>query len=415
MDSTDSAQQIKPQAPQQQAVALIIPVLASISIVHLLNDVMQAVIPAMFPMLQQTLHLSYGQLGMIAFANNITASIMQPFIGWYTDKKPQPFLLLAGMGSTLVGMALLAVSGTLGLIVVAVMLVGLGSAVFHPEGSRIVSLSSGGKPGLAQSVFQVGGNAGQSLAPLMTIIVFAPLGQFGAMWFVGVAAVALCILYFLAHWYKEHVPMLKRRAASAASIQRTPEQQRRIRTAVVLIVFLSFARSWFIAGIGNFYALFQMKTFGTSLAVAQSHTFVFLLAGAVGTLFGGPLADRFGKKNILIFSILGCAPFALFVPFVGNALSYVLLALSGFAILTGFSVALIYALDLLPGKTGTVSGLMFGLAFGMGALGAVALGNFADAVGIRTMMIVCCALPFIGLLSFLLPDDTTIRQWNKVA
>lgn len=398
--------------PARTSFSPIFPVLFGISLVHLLNDIMQAVIPALFPILQQNHHLTYAQLGLISFANNMTASLMQPLIGWYTDKNPLPFLLLVGMACSLCGMICLAFATTFPLIILAVMFVGLGSAVFHPEGSRIVILSAGNKPGLGQSLFQVGGNAGQSLAPLLSLLVFAPFGQFGAVWFVPVAMLAFVILQRVSRWYRVKIPQLQKRVQSAARIVRTPEQQKKIRLAILLIVFLSFARSWFIAGIGNFYALFQMKVYGASFASAQTFTFVFLVCGALGTLFGGAFAERFGKKNVLIFSILGCAPFAMILPFVNGVVAYGCLMGAGFAVLTGFSVALIYAMDLMPGKTGTVSGLMFGLAFGLGALGAAVLGKLADIWGIYTMMIICCSLPLLGLVSPLLPDDSLIRRWN---
>mgnify|MGYP000119546075 CR=1 FL=1 len=404
-----------PQAASTLTSSIVVPILAGISTVHLLNDVMQAVVPATFPIIQKSLHLNYTQLGLIAFANSMTASVMQPLVGWYTDRKPQPYLLLVGMAFTLVGMGLLAVSVAFGMIILAVMLVGLGSAVFHPEASRIVLLASGTRQGWGQSLFQVGGNIGTSFAPLMTILIFVPMGQFGAVWFTGVAAVAIMVLYKIAVWYKAHIPSLRRRTA-AARVRRTGAQVRIIRFATVLVFFLAFLRAWFVAGIGNFYSLFQIQHFGTPLPIAQAHTFVFLFAGAIGTLFGGAFADRFGKKNALAFSTLGCAPFAAFLPFTSAAensiISYILVAGSGFAILTGFTVALIYMFDLLPGRTGMVSGLMFGLAFGLAAIGSIALGRIADWLGIHTMMIFCCALPALGIATYFLPDDARIRAWN---
>ena len=410
-----SSPQPTPQAASVLSSSIVVPVLAGISAVHLLNDVMQAVVPATFPIIQKSLHLNYTQLGLIAFANSMTASVMQPLVGWYTDRKPQPYLLLVGMTFTLVGMGLLAVSSALGMIILAVMLVGLGSAVFHPEASRIVLLASGTRQGWGQSLFQVGGNMGTSFAPLMTILIFAPMGQFGVVWFTGVAAVAIVALYRIAIWYKSHIPSLRRRTA-AARVRRTGAQVRIIRFATVLVFFLAFLRAWFVAGIGNFYSLFQIQHFGTSLPIAQAHTFVFLFAGAIGTLFGGAFADRFGKKNALAFSTLGCAPFAAFLPFTSAAengiISYILVAGSGFAILTGFTVALIYMFDLLPGRTGMVSGLMFGLAFGLAAIGSIALGRIADWLGIHTMMMFCCALPALGVATYFLPDDARIRAWN---
>ncbi len=411
-----SHQPIVSDTSSPSASLIVIPILLGISIVHLLNDIMQAVVPAMFPIVQQSLHLSYTELGFIAFANSMTASVMQPLVGWYTDRKPQPYLLLVGMSCTLAGMGLLAVSSAFGMIILAVMLVGLGSAVFHPEASRIVLLASGTRQGLGQSLFQVGGNMGTSFAPLMTVLIFAPMGQFGAVWFVGVAAVALIVLFRIASWYKAHIPTLRKRTL-AARVRRTAAQARIIRIAAVLVFFLAFLRAWFVAGMGNFYSLFQIQHFGASLGIAQAHTFVFLFAGAVGTLFGGFFADRFGKKNTLAFSTLGCAPFALFLPFTSAAqngiISYILVAGSGFAILTGFTVALIYMFDLMPGRTGMVSGLMFGLAFGLAALGSIALGWLADKIGIHSMMILCCSLPTLGIVTYFLPDDAWIRAWNS--
>ncbi|MCS6809343.1 MAG: MFS transporter [Bacteroidota bacterium] len=390
-------------------------ILTTISIVHLLNDIMQAVIPATFPILQQTMHLTYTELGLIGFANSMTASIMQPVIGWYTDTKPRPYWLPLGMVCTMVGMGLLSIVSSLAGLILAVMLVGLGSAIFHPEASRIVLLAAGEKRGLAQSVFQVGGNMGTSFAPLITLIIFVPLGQSGAIWFVGMAVIAIVMLIWVAHWYKIHLhsPNMHGRIGK---VRRTHKQARIIRFATALIIFLAFLRAWFVAGISNFYALFQIQHFGVPLSIAQAHTFTFLFSGAVGTLFGGMLADRFGKKYALVFSTLGCAPFALFLPFLNAAtsgiVSYFVIAGSGFTVLTGFTVALLYTLDLFPGRTGMVSGLMFGLAFGLGALGSLALGKLADWLSIDTMMILCCFLPFLGLTTYLLPDDTRIRAWN---
>ncbi len=393
---------------------MIVSVLAAISVVHLLNDVMQAVIPAIFPLLKQTLRLNYVELGIISFANNLTASLMQPVVGWYSDKKPMPLLLVAGMMCTMLGMALLAVSGTMAWIVVAVMLVGLGSAIFHPEGSKIVGLSSGSKRGLSQAIFQLGGNTGSALAPLMTVVIFAPLGQFGAMWFVAVAAVAMVMLYTLSKWYRVRLVRARRHEQSIQAIIRTAAQERRVKIAIVLLVLLTFARAWFLAGVSNFYALFQMHEFGASLQNAQAHTFAFLVAGAGGTLLGGWFADHFGKRTMMSVSVLGCGVLSWLLPFVDAASvwSFVLLILTGFCLVMGFPVALLYALELVPNKIGTVSGLMFGLAFGMSALGAVALGALADWVGIRQMMIVCSLLPLLGVLTFLLPSDATLREWN---
>jgi FSR family fosmidomycin resistance protein-like MFS transporter len=391
---------------------LVVPVLAGISVSHLLNDTMQSVIPALFPILEQTMHLSYSQLGLVAFANNITASLLQPLIGWYTDRKPLPFLLPVGMFCTLLGMGVLAFAPNLTFVILAVMLVGLGSAVFHPEGSRLVISSAGSRPGLAQSIFQVGGNSGQALAPLLTLLFFARQGQAGAVWFVGLAALAMLILYRLSLWHRGH---LERQAlrGSADAVRTSSAPRRAVGLALAVILLITFARSWYVAGITNFYALFQIKTFGASLSAAQTHVFVFLVAGALGTLVGGGLADRFGKKKMLIFSSAACAPFSWLLTFSPEPWTYVLLAVTGFSILTGFSVALIYTLELLPGKTGTVSGLLFGLAFGLGAMGSMVLGWLGDRIGLPDMLMVCSLIPLIGLLAFALPPDDKLRAWSR--
>jgi FSR family fosmidomycin resistance protein-like MFS transporter len=389
---------------------LIVPVLTGISVVHLLNDSIQAVIPAIFPILHQTLHLSFAQLGMIAFANNITASLMQPLVGWYTDKRPMPYLLPVGMLCTLVGMLVLAFAGAFAMIIPAVMLVGLGSAIFHPEGSRIVSLSAGTRVGFAQSVFQASGNAGNALAPMLTLLIFLPLGQMGALWFVGIATLAAGGLFVLAQWYDGNLSRLQHRVSKV--IHRTKEQTQRVQIALAALIGLTFARSAFIAGIGNFYALFQINHFGLQLPAAQMHTFLFLAAGTVGTIFGGTLADHYGKRRMLMVSMLGCGALSWAMPFVSGTVAYPVLALAGFCIAAGFPIALLYSLELMPGKTGTISGLMFGLAFGMGAVGSVLLGSLADIVGIQPMMTVCCLLPLLGALTFVLPSDETLKRWK---
>jgi FSR family fosmidomycin resistance protein-like MFS transporter len=391
---------------------LVVPVLAGISVSHLLNDTMQSVIPALFPILEQTMHLSYSQLGLVAFANNITASLLQPLIGWYTDRKPLPFLLPVGMFCTLLGMAVLAFAPDLPFVILAVMLVGLGSAVFHPEGSRLVISSAGSRPGLAQSIFQVGGNSGQALAPLLTLLFFARQGQAGAIWFVGLAALAMLILYRLSLWHREHLERQALRGAADA-VRTSSAPRRAVGLALAVILLITFARSWYVAGITNFYALFRIKTFGASLSAAQTHVFVFLVAGALGTLVGGGLADRFGKKRMLIFSSAACAPFSWLLTFSPEPWTYVLLAVTGFSILTGFSVALIYTLELLPGKTGTVSGLLFGLAFGLGAMGSMVLGWLGDRIGLPDMLMLCSLIPLIGLLAFALPPDEELRAWSR--
>lgn len=389
------------------------PVLLTISMVHLLNDTIQSVIPAIFPIIQQSLQLSYVELGMIAFANNFIASIMQPLIGRYTDSRPLPYLLPVGMAFTLIGMLGLAFSYNLWLIIVSVSFVGVGSAVFHPEGSRVVIMAAGQRRGLAQSIFQVGGNAGQSLAPIMTALIFVPLGQFGAVWFTILAALAFILLLYIANWYRQHLALLPL-AMPVIKEENTPKvRNKKVIFALCLIVFLVFVRAWYGTGITNYYAFYLIEHYGLSIKDAQFYIFLYLLAGAIGIFSGGPLSDRFGKKNVILYSMIASAPLSFILPFVSLPWVYPILVLNGFIILSSFSVTLVYALELIPGRIGTISGLIFGLSFGMAAIGAIALGKLADEFGLQFIMIVCGCLPALGIFTFLLPSERQIQLWNK--
>ncbi|MFD0869772.1 MFS transporter [Paenibacillus residui] len=389
-------------------------ILFLVSLVHLFNDSIQAVFPAIYPILKDSMGLSYTKIGLLTFSLNFTASIMQPIVGAYTDSKPSPFLLPLGMVFTFAGMLTLAFAGNYTMMLLSVLLVGLGSAVFHPEGSRVSYMAAGSRRGLAQSIYQVGGNAGQALAPLMAIFIFYRLGLSGAAWFTVVAAAAIGVQMYIARWYRgylaAHPPKPKTRGSRASGLQ--AERKKQITVALYLLVFLVFARSWYHAAISNYYSFYAIENFGISKETAQYFIFAFLAAGALGTLLGGPLADRFGRRNILAFSMLGSAPFAILLPFVGQVWAFVLLLLIGFIVLSSFSVSVVYAQELMPGKIGTVSGLIVGLAFGMGALGAVALGKLIDLTSISFTMIACGFLPIIGILTMLLPSDRKIREWN---
>lgn len=405
--------------PQQQTMYKI---LVIIGIVHLLNDSIQAVVPAMFPILEKSMGLTYTQLGLIAFALNLTASIIQPVVGLYTDKKPSPYALPIGLCFTFVGVIGLAVAPSFWIIILSVIFIGLGSATFHPEGSRVAYMAAGtdGKRGLAQSIFQVGGNTGQALAPLITALILVPLGQIGAIWFAFVAALAVGLLMYIARWYSEQLKTLQRiknRKSNAIETNVPPSHSAKKRKVVLfsisLLIFLVFARSWFHAGITNFYAFYLIDEFNLSIPQAQVYIFIFLAAGAIGTFAGGPLADRFGKKNMIFFSMLGSAPLALVLPHVGPLLTYGLLAVTGFIILSSFSVTVVYAQELVPGKIGTVSGLIIGLAFGMGAVGSVALGWFADLVGLSNTMLFVVTLPLVGILTMFLPSDQRLKEINQ--
>jgi FSR family fosmidomycin resistance protein-like MFS transporter len=340
---------------------------------------------------------------------------MQPLIGRYTDTRPLPYLLPVGMAFTLVGMLLLAFSFNLALILVSVSLVGVGSAIFHPEGSRVVIMAAGQRRGLAQSIFQVGGNAGQSLAPVMTALIFVPLGQFGAVWFTIIAAMAFLLLLYIANWYRKQIALFPSPPPVEYKEKTHRPRNKRVTYALFLIVFLVFVRAWYGTGITNYYAFYLIEHYGLSIKDAQFYIFVYLLAGAIGIFSGGPLSDRFGKKNIILYSMIGSAPLSFILPFVSLPWVYPLLILNGFIILSSFSVTLVYALELVPGKIGTISGMVFGLSFGMAAIGAIALGKLADEFGLQFIMIVCGCLPALGIFTFLLPSEKEIYQWNRKA
>lgn len=387
-------------------------ILFIIGICHLLNDSLQAVIPAMFPILEQSLGLTFTQLGLIAFTLNMVASVMQPVIGLYTDKKPIPYALPIGLLSSMFGMLGLALAPSYPIILVSVIFIGLGSATFHPEGSRVAFLAAGDRRGLAQSIFQVGGNAGQSLAPLITAIILVPLGQIGALWFTLIAFIAVLILSYIARWYKKILDEMKLNNKHHINLTRVISKSV-VNRAIVLLVLFVFARSWYHSAIANFYIFFAMDTFNVSIATGQIFIFVFLFTGAIGTFFGGPLGDRFGKRNILLLSLLLPAPFALLLPYVGLVTSFILLTIIGFTLMTSFSVAVVYAQELMPGKIGMVSGLIVGLAFGMGAIGAVVFGSVIDWIGIISTMSIISFIPLIGVIAFFLPQDEKIARWYR--
>ncbi|WP_242145776.1 MULTISPECIES: MFS transporter [unclassified Bacillus cereus group] len=381
-------------------------ILFAISFGHFLNDSMQAVVPALFPILEKTMNLSYMQVGWIAFALNMTSSIMQPVFGMYSDKKPSPFLLPLGMFASMLGMIGLAFAPNFIIVIISVLFIGLGSAVFHPEGARVAYMASGAKRGLAQAIYQVGGNTGNSLAPIFTALIFVPLGQKGSLGFTAFAAVGILLLMYVSKWYKnELVNGAVKRKKRAALEAENAIVSTHIKFVIVLLVFLTFVRSWYGAGIGNFYQFYLIEHYGLSIKNAQYFVFAFMIAGVLGTFFGGPLADRFGKKNIIVFSMLGSAPLALLLPHVSLLWVVPLFLCIGFISSSSFSVIVVYAQELVPGKVGMVSGLIVGLAFGLGALGAVVLGKLADIYSLQFIMVLCSCLPLMGLTSWLLPSD----------
>ncbi|EJS65367.1 MULTISPECIES: MFS transporter [Bacillus] len=381
-------------------------ILFAISFGHFLNDSMQAVVPALFPILEKTMNLSYMQVGWIAFALNMTSSIMQPVFGMYSDKKPSPFLLPLGMFSSMLGMIGLAFAPNFIIVIISVLFIGLGSAVFHPEGARVAYMAAGAKRGLAQAIYQVGGNTGNSLAPIFTALIFVPLGQIGSLGFTAFAAVGIVLLIFVSNWYRNELATgAVRRKKRAALEAENAIVSTHIKFVIILLVFLTFVRSWYGAGIGNFYQFYLIEHYGLSIKNAQYFVFAFMIAGVLGTFFGGPLADRFGKKTIIVFSMIGSAPLALLLPHVSLVWVVPLFLCIGFISSSSFSVIVVYAQELVPGKVGMVSGLIVGLAFGLGALGSVVLGKLADIYSLQFIMLLCSCLPLIGLTSWLLPSD----------
>ncbi|MBO9606250.1 MAG: MFS transporter [Paenibacillaceae bacterium] len=391
---------------QMAAASTVFPILFAISIVHLLNDTMQSTVSALFPILKDSLNLSYKQIGFIAFAMNITASLLQPAVGLYADRKPRPYILPAGVVFTLIGVVLLAIAPNFAVILLAVTTMGIGSAIFHPESSRVAYLAAGGKRGLAQSIFQVGGNLGSSLGPIMTAVLFVPLGQFGVMWFVIAAVIAIALQYRVAGWYSRQSVAPRRSASRSGSAERGDGLSRnRVAAAIAILIFLVFSKHVYMSSITSFFSFHLIEKFGVSVERAQLFLFVFLAASAIGTFFGGPLADRFGRRNIIWLSIFGTAPFSILLPYADLFWSGVLCACAGFVLSSAFSIIVVYAQELLPGKVGLVSGLFFGFAFGIGGLGSAVLGSIADATSIAFIMKLCAYLPLLGVFAVLLPKD----------
>ncbi|MBY0120913.1 MFS transporter [Bacillus sp. S/N-304-OC-R1] len=390
-------------------------ILIILGLCHLLNDSLQSIIPAMFPILEKSMGLTYTQLGIIGFALNMVSSVLQPAVGIVTDKKPMPFALPIGLTSSMFGVLGLALSQSFEFIVISVIFIGLGSAIFHPEGSRVAFMAAGSKRGLAQSIYQVGGNSGQAMAPLITALILVPLGQIGAAWFTAVAAVAVGLLTYIAFWYANKLQV--ERAVSKKKINSALSNQKglskAVKTALVLVLFLIFARSWYISGMTNYYSFYMIKHYDFSIKQAQIFLFVFLVSGALGTFFGGPLADRFGKKVVIFLSMIISAPLTILIPFVPPAAAVCLLALTGFVLMSSFSVTVVYAQELVPGKIGTMAGLTVGLAFGMGAIGSMVIGYLADLIGITQTMILTGFLPLLGFITLLLPSDQKVNEWNS--
>jgi FSR family fosmidomycin resistance protein-like MFS transporter len=376
-------------------------VLAAISVCHLLNDMMQSVVPAVYPILKTSYHLDFSQIGMITASLQITASLLQPLVGMYTDKHPKPYSLAIGMGFTLTGLLLLGSAPTFLAILAAVALVGVGSAVFHPESSRIARLASGGQHGLAQSLFQVGGNAGSATGPLLAAFIVLPQGQHSIAYFSGIALLAMLILARVGYWYKTHHPPAAKRAAPARHATLTPRQ---VTIAMLVLVSLVFSKYIYLASLTSYYTFYLISKFHVSVQNAQVHLFLFLGAVALGTFAGGPIGDRIGRKYVIWASILGIFPFTLTLPYANLFWTGVLTVIIGMVLASAFSAIVVYAQELVPGRVGAVSGLFFGLAFGVAGIGAAFLGRLADATSIDFVYRTCAFLPAIGLLTAFLPN-----------
>jgi FSR family fosmidomycin resistance protein-like MFS transporter len=375
-------------------------VLAAISLCHLLNDTVQSLLPALYPMLKSSYQLNYGQIGLLTFTFQITASLLQPLIGAYADKTPRPYSLAIGMGFSLVGLVLLAYATSYLLLLIAASLIGTGSSVFHPESSRVARMASGGRHGFAQSIFQVGGNLGSSAGPLLAAFIVLPRGQSSVAWFSVLALLGIVVLINVGHWYKTHG--LTRLSRAPMKVAATPRAH--VALAIAVLLALVFSKYFYLASLSSYYTLYLIEHFHVSVRDSQLCLFLFLASAAAGSLIGGPLGDRLGSKYIIWASILGVLPFTLILPHVTLFWTAVLTVPIGLILASAFPAIVVYAQDLMPGRTGAVAGLFFGFAFGMGGIGAAALGYLADHFGISSVYQVCAFLPLIGLLAAFLPD-----------
>jgi FSR family fosmidomycin resistance protein-like MFS transporter len=378
-------------------------ILTSIAFCHLLNDMMSSsLLPSVFPMFKSLLDLSFTQIGLLALTYQLTASLLQPLVGLYTDHHPMPFSLPLGLTSTLVGLLLLAVASSFYAVVLAAALAGVGSSVFHPESSRVARMASGGQYGLAQSLFQVGGNAGQAGAPLLIAFIVLSRGQSSIAWFSLVALLTIILLIPVSFWYRNRIA--PKEGAGPVRPAKSPVSRRKVRMSIAILVALLFSKNFYQASLGNYLLFYLMGKFQLSQQAAQIHLFVFLAAIATGTFIGGPIGDRIGGKLVIWVSILGVLPFSLLLPHVNLFWTTILTAIVGLVMASAFPTIVVYAQELIPGKIGMISGLFFGLAFGLGGLGAALLGWLADRTSIGFVYEVCAYLPAIGLLTAFLPN-----------
>ncbi|WP_415844755.1 MFS transporter [Stutzerimonas zhaodongensis] len=379
-------------------------IIGGVALAHLINDLIQAVLPAIYPMLKASYGLTFTQVGLITLTFQLTASLLQPWIGYHTDRHPKPWLLPAGSVCTLIGIVMVSMAGSFSMILLAAALIGIGSSTFHPEASRVARLASGGRFGLAQSTFQVGGNAGSAFGPLLAAAIIIPHGQGNIAWFALFAILALFVLYRISRWYAEHLALFKLKQGQAATHGLSKS---RVMSALIVLGLLVFSKYFYMASLTSYFTFYLMEKFDLSIASSQLHLFLFLGAVAAGTFFGGPIGDRIGRKAVIWFSILGVAPFTLALPHVDLFWTAVLSVIIGFILASAFSAIVVYAQELVPGNVGMIAGLFFGLMFGFGGIGAALLGHLADIYGVEYVYLLCSFLPLFGVLAVFLPKTKT--------
>lgn len=386
--------------------ATVLPIILAASFCHMLNDIMQSMISAIYPMLKADFALEFWQIGILTLAFQCTASLLQPVIGIVTDKKPFPYSLPVGMGSTFIGLFVLAYAHSYIMLIIAASLIGIGSAVFHPEASRVARLASGGRYGFAQATFQVGGNFGQSIGPLLAAFIIVPNGQGSVAWFSLIALLGIVVLGWVARWYKAHMLANKGRTRI---LNRHSLSKRMVVTALLVLAMLTFSKNIYMASINSYYTFFVIERFGVTVQQSQIMLFVFLGSVALGTVIGGPIGDRFGSKVVIWFSILGVLPFTLAMPFANLPVTIALSGIVGFIMASSFPAIVVMAQELVPGRVGMIAGIFFGLAFGIGGIAAAVLGVFADRYGIGFVYAVCAFLPALGLLTVFLPGKKQLQ------
>ena len=392
-------------APAADASQTVFPILLALSFSHLLNDTMQSLIPSIYPMVKDSFKLSFSQIGLITLTFQVSASILQPLVGLYTDKKPLPYALAIGMCFTLLGLVALSFAPSFHIVLLSVGLIGIGSAVFHPEASRIAHMAAGGRHGMAQSLFQVGGNAGSSLGPLLAALILLPYGRFQIIWFSLVALLAIVILSKVGNWYKNNMYRIRQKAGSVDAASASLKLSKgKVTLSIGILLLLIFSKYIYMASISSYFTFYLIHKFGVSIQSSQMYLFAFLFAVAAGTFIGGPVGDKIGRKYVIWISILGVAPFALALPHVNLFWTGTLICIIGLILSSAFSAILVYAQELIPGKVGMIAGLFFGFAFGIGGIGSAILGNLADKTSIEFVFSVCSFLPLIGLLTGFLPN-----------